>query len=243
MASSEGVHTGSQPAADLEESVSVTTILFGSISTLADTSELQRDAFNRAFTEHGLSWRWDRDDYRATLDSNGGEARIASYAAGRGDDVDAAAVHATKSKLFQESLADSGISPRPGVVDAIAAAKADGGRVGLVTTTSRENIAALLDALGPDLSEDTFDVVVDVSDVDEPKPDPAAYTYALDKLGLSADDAVAVEDNVGGVESAVAAGLVCVAFPNENTAGHDFSAAAEEIDRVDYEELRDLTAS
>ena len=37
-------------------------ILFGSISTVADTSELQREAFNQAFAEHGLDWRWDRDD-------------------------------------------------------------------------------------------------------------------------------------------------------------------------------------
>jgi hypothetical protein len=31
-------------------------ILFGSISTLADTSELQRRAFNEAFSAHGLDW-------------------------------------------------------------------------------------------------------------------------------------------------------------------------------------------
>ena len=32
------------------------TILFGSISTLADTSELQRQAFNDAFKAYGLDW-------------------------------------------------------------------------------------------------------------------------------------------------------------------------------------------
>lgn len=216
------------------------TILFGSISTVADTSELQRDAFNRAFSEHGLAWRWERDDYRATLDSNGGEARIAAYAADRGEDVDAAAVHATKSKLFQEGLGSSGISPREGVVETIAAAKADGARVGLVTTTSRDNIAALLDALAPALDANAFDLVVDASDVDEPKPDPAAYTYALDKLGVDASDVVAIEDNPGGVESADEAGVVVVAFPNQNTEGLDFAAAVEEIDRVDYDYLKTL---
>ena len=35
-------------------------ILFGSISTLADTSELQRRAFNEAFEAHGLDWNWSR---------------------------------------------------------------------------------------------------------------------------------------------------------------------------------------
>ena len=219
------------------------TILFGSISSVADTSELQRDAFNRAFAEHGLSWQWDRDDYRATLGSNGGEARIAAYAAERGEEVDAAAVHATKSRLFQDSLADSGVAPRPGVAETVAAAHADGARVGLVTTTSPENVSALLEALAPSLPEGSFDLVVDVTDVDEPKPDPAAYTLALDKLGVDAGDVVAVEDNPGGVSAADGAGVVVVAFPNENTEGLDFTAAVEEIDRVDYDYLKTLLPS
>ena len=70
-------------------------ILFGPISTISDTSELQRQAFNDAFAEHGLDWNWGLDEYRALLTSNGGAARIADYAAERGDEVDAQAVHAT----------------------------------------------------------------------------------------------------------------------------------------------------
>ena len=42
-------------------------LLLGSISTVADTSELQRQAFNQAFEEHGLDWQWDQDQYRAML--------------------------------------------------------------------------------------------------------------------------------------------------------------------------------
>ena len=214
-------------------------ILFGSISTVADTSELQRAAFNRAFRAHGLAWQWDRDDYRATLDTSGGQARIAEHAASRGETVDAKAVHETKSKIFQESLATSDLSPRPGVVDTIRGAKGDGVTVGLVTTTARENVAALIEALAPDVSLDDFDVVVDVTSVDEPKPDPAAYAFALDRLGEQAGDCVAIEDNVDGVRAATAAGVVCVAFPNENTAGHDFPTS-HHVERLDLDHLRQL---
>ena len=122
-------------------------ILFGSISTLVDTSELQRRAFNEAFAAHGLDWEWSRDDYTAMLGSNGGKQRIADYAARRGDDVDAAAVHETKSKIFRELLADADVEPRPGVVLTVERAKQDGHALGLVTTTSRENVAAVLAAL------------------------------------------------------------------------------------------------
>lgn len=211
-------------------------VLFGSISTLADTSELQREAFNEAFTEHGLDWHWDRSDYQATLTSNGGQNRIADYAAQRNETVDATAVHDTKSKLFQQMLATAAISPRSGVVDTVRGAKESGLKLGLVTTTSRDNIVALLTALGPDLSLDDFDVVVDSASVEESKPDPAAYTFALSRLDEAADQAVAIEDNVGGLTSATAAGVACVAFPNENTAGHDFGGA-EVVEQLDLPSL------
>jgi HAD superfamily hydrolase (TIGR01509 family) len=217
-------------------------LLLGSISTVADTSELQRQAFNQAFAAHGLDWRWDRDDYRAMLSASGGQDRIAAYARSRGQDVDTQAVHETKSKLFRDLLATAGLAPRPGVADTIKAAKDRGWKVGLVTTTSRANVAALLGRLHPQVGDQDFDVIVDSASVGSPKPDPAAYVFALQALNEAPGDCVAVEDNVGGVQAAVAAGVPCVAFPNENTGQHDFSAAAKRVGRLDFAELQALTS-
>lgn len=217
-------------------------ILFGSIGTLADTSELQRAAFNTAFEKHGLDWRWDRDDYLAMLETSGGAQRIADRAEQTGEQVDAAAVHATKSEVFRASLVDSGAAPRPGVVETVRAAKREGVRVALVTTTSPDNVGAVLQALAPDLDAGDFDLVVDTSVVGTVKPDPAAYRHALTTLDERAEGCVAVEDNLGGVQAAVAAGLRVVAFPNANTAGHDFAAATERVASLaDGALLRDVT--
>jgi HAD superfamily hydrolase (TIGR01509 family) len=216
-------------------------LLLGSISTIADTSELQRQAFNQAFAEHGLDWRWDQDEYRAMLSRSGGQARIAEYAQSRGQTVGAKAIHETKSRIFQENLAKGGLTPRAGVVDSIRRVKSDGWKVGLVTTTSPANVAALLGALSPHLGAADFDVIVDSSSVEQPKPDKAAYTFALERLGEVPDGCIAVEDNVGGVRAAVAAGVTCIAFPNENTAGGDFSAAQRQVDRLDPAELLELS--
>lgn len=218
-------------------------LLFGSISTVADTSELQRRAFNEAFAAHGLDWSWDQDDYSAMLGTSGGSDRVKAYAEARGEDVDAAAVHATKSELFQKLLTTEQVSPRPGVVDTIEAAHRDGMKIGLVTTTSPENVAALSAALAGSVDIAGFDVVVDSTTVEQPKPDAAAYSFALRSLGESAADCVAVEDNVGGVLSASSAGVSVVAFPNENTAGHAFEHAAGRVERLDLTELRALSAT
>ena len=217
-------------------------VLFGSISTLADTSELQRDAFNRAFAEHGLAWTWDRAEYIGLLRTSGGRDRIADYAAGLGQQVDADAVHATKSRIFQHSLSTTPPEPRPGVVETVQAATQQGLKVGLVTTTSPANVAVLLSALPPALQVSAFDVIIDRDDVAAPKPDPAAYLVAMERLTESVADCIAVEDNEDGVRSATDAGLVCVAFPNENTADHRFASAHAVVDRIELAELQALGA-
>jgi HAD superfamily hydrolase (TIGR01509 family) len=216
-------------------------LLLGSISTVADTSERQRQAFNQAFEAHGLDWRWDQDQYRAMLSKSGGQARIAEYAQSLGLTVDAKAVHETKSRIFQDSLAKGDLAPRPGVVDAIKGAKSNGWKVGLVTTTSPGNVSALLSALSPQVQAQDFDIIVDASSVAQPKPDRAAYAFALEHLHETPGDCVAVEDNVAGVQAAVAAGVACVAFPNENTAADDFTAARRRVDRLDAVELLEMS--
>lgn len=216
-------------------------IFFGSISTLADTSELQRRAFNEAFEAHGLDWNWSRDDYLSMLDSNGGAQRIADYAEARGDEVDAPVVHATKSQIFQALLGAEPLTVRPGVVETVQEAKRDHRKVGFVTTTSQGNIDALLAALKPHISAEMFDLIVNRDSVKKPKPDAAAYTFALEQLGEDARTAVAIEDNVGGVAAAVAAGVTCIAFPNENTTGGDFSAATETVDHLESGQVLGLS--
>jgi HAD superfamily hydrolase (TIGR01509 family) len=215
-------------------------LLLGSISTIADTSELQRQAFNQAFEAHGLDWRWDQDQYRAMLSKNGGQARIAEYARSQGQTVDAKAVHETKSRIFQSSLTSGEVTPRPGVVDSIKGAKSNGWKVGLVTTTSPGNVSALLGALSPHVKAEDFDIIVDASSVPQPKPDQAAYAFALENLREAPGDCIAVEDNVGGLQAAVAAGVTCVAFPNENTAADDFTGAKRRVERLDTADLLDL---
>lgn len=219
----------------------MTAVLFGSISTLADTSEAQRIAFNDAFAEHGLDWHWEREEYAALLGTAGGKNRVAEYAKSRGEQVDVEAIHQTKSQRFQTLLAD-GVDPRPGVIETMNAAKAAGLKIGFVTTTSTDNVEALLAALraGHDLPD--FDVVLDSGQVDQPKPDPSSYEKALAELGLEATDCVAIEDNIDGLRAAIAAGIACVSFPNSNTTDHIFEGAAAQMETLDLAVLRAVIA-
>jgi HAD superfamily hydrolase (TIGR01509 family) len=217
-------------------------VLFGSIGAVADTSEVQRESFNEAFAEHGLDWTWERDEYREMLKLNGGPNRVHMYATSRGEQVDTAALHATKTRIFREKLAAGGISPRPGVAETIAEAREQGMKLALVTTTSHGNVAALAAALKPAVDIDGFDLVVDAGSVERRKPAPDAYRFALARLDEDAAECVAVEDNVGGVDAAIAADLACVAFPGENNADHDFRRAEQVVQKLSLDELRSALA-
>ncbi|MEM7488581.1 MAG: HAD-IA family hydrolase [Pseudomonadota bacterium] len=198
-------------------------LLLGSIGTLADTSELQREAFNAAFRAHDLPWDWDRETYRDMLREAGGARRIAAQAQAEGREVDAAAIHSTKSRIFQDYLDAGRAEIRPGVIDLIANARASDVPLGFVTTTERANVDRLLAAL--DLDASIFSVVTAREDVDAPKPNPECYLRAAATLGVDPSACIAVEDNADGVRAALAAGTTCYAWPNANTAGHDFEGA------------------
>ncbi len=213
-------------------------IFFGSIGTISDTSELQRQAFNQSFKFHGLDWCWHREEYLAMLENSGGQQRIADYANFTRQTVDAEAIHRSKSGFFQASLAEAHVLPRIGVVKTIQSAKSHGLKLALVTTTSQENISSLLKALHPNIHLTDFDLIVNIDNAKHPKPDKAAYTFALERLGEKSENCIAIEDNLDGVTAAIAAGLDCVAFPGENTAHQDFGKAKYLVNKLDFDTLK-----
>ncbi|HEY7595968.1 MAG TPA: HAD-IA family hydrolase [Actinophytocola sp.] len=64
------------------------------------------------------------------------------------------------------------------------------------------------------------------------KPSPDGYLKAIDALGVRAADALAFEDSPVGVAAAKAAGVRCVAVPNEVTAGLPLDAADQVLDSL-----------
>ena len=199
-------------------------VLFGSVGAVSDTSERQRAAFNRAFDENGLDWQWHQSEYRRMLRTSGGKDRIEAYARARGEAVDAAAIHKTKSALFQADLATNGVELRRGVVQLLCDASATGVSTGFVTTTEAATVSVIGSALDK-AGCAPFDVVTDRTNGFRNKPSGDVYRHALRILGIDAADAIAVEDNKGGVAAAKDAGLFTIGFPGENTAADDLSDA------------------
>lgn len=69
------------------------------------------------------------------------------------------------------------------------------------------------------------------------KPSPQLYHRALADLGVDADEALAFEDSPSGVRAATAAGIRCIAVPNQMTVDLDLSAADLLIDSYENVDL------
>lgn len=214
----------------------VAALIFDVDGTLAETEELHREAFNRAFAGEGLPYRWDQARYRSLLLVTGGRQRLEHFFAEStgltGVQIAelAARLHRAKNGHYAEVMADSPIELRPGVAGLLHQARTTRLKLAIATTTSRVNLEGLARRFPGELDLDGFDAVVCGEDVTALKPDSEVYRTALDRLGLPPGRCIAFEDTQNGVESAVGAGLPVVATPSLYSTGQDFSAATVVLD-------------
>lgn len=207
-------------------------LFLGSIGVLADTSELQRKAFNYAFDRFGLGWDWDWDTYARLLQQPSGRGRIDAFAQARGESdlVDPGAVYAVKQGAFETLAKSARLRARPGVSDLIAAAKASKAKCALVSTTAPRQINITFGIVRSDVRENSFDYIGSGEDVLHPKPAPDCYKLALDHFGLQPQNVLAVEDTPESAEAAMAAGITVIGFPGRAAYGRRFPAGVPVVE-------------
>ena len=187
-------------------------LIFDVDGTLADTEMAHLAAFNHAFAEMGLDWRWDVPLYTRLLSVSGGKERIKAYwqtldsqpkdISGAGMQETIEQLHEIKTAAYEQAVQDGAVQMRAGVLALLSAASAAGLKLAIATTTSPVNIAALLrQAIGPDWKL-YFSVIEDASTAPRKKPDPMVYQQTLTRLGLQAQHCLAFEDSENGLRAA-----------------------------------------
>jgi len=213
--------------------VRIKAIIFDVDGTLADTEEAHRQAFNAAFADHRLDWHWSRPDYARWLAVTGGKERLAAFVdslplpSGERAALKARvpAIHRTKSDHYARLVRAGGVPLRAGIERLLNEAASAGVTLAIASTTTRENIDALLGAHFGEDAAGPFSVIGAGDAVPQKKPAPDIYRLVLRELGESAADCVAVEDSSQGLAAAKRAGLFTVITPSDWTLGEDFSGA------------------
>jgi HAD superfamily hydrolase (TIGR01509 family) len=128
----------------------------------------------------------------------------------------------------------------PGAEALLAGARDAGLETAIVTSNSLVNVQAHLARAG---STHRFDAIICADgDPIRGKPAPTLYLEALERLGLDAGEAIALEDSPNGIAAAHGAGLYCIAVPSEITRGapglQDADRTVGSLAELDPRELR-----
>ena len=187
--------------------------------TLAETErDGHRVAWNTAFETLGVPWRWSVARYGELLSITGGRERLLhdmasqQHAPVQGADrlTLASKLHALKNQCYGKIVASGRIPLRPGVAALMADCRLAELPMAIATTTSRGNVDALMEAHFGTGWEAGFATVLCAEEAPVKKPDPQVYLMALDRLGLAADEVLAIEDSSPGVGACRAAGVPVV---------------------------------
>lgn len=214
-------------------------ILFDVDGTLADTEALgHRPAYNRAFRELGLNFRWGPKLYRKLLKQPGGRERLKYYLqhyqpdlgehaaeASANPDAWVARVHELKSHFFRRYMKRGRVPLRAGIARLMREAFQQGVRLAIVTNASRRTLDPVLKySMGPELSG-IIATIASGEEVARKKPAPDVYQLALQRLEVAPSECVALEDSEMGLEAAAAAAVHTVVTVNSDTLEQDFTEA------------------
>lgn len=185
-------------------------ILFDFDGVLADTEPLHWRCWNEVLAPIGLSVSW--DDYRrhcVGISDRDFLDRLGALGSPPRTVDELWPFYPLKKKLFSERATSGGL-----ISDELKAIlnSLDPARLAVVTSSSRQEIEAILRAEGV---LENFGAAVYGDEVSRLKPDPEPYQTAMRRLGV--DRAIALEDSGPGLESARRAGceVIAVHHPGE----------------------------
>ncbi|TWT79979.1 Phosphorylated carbohydrates phosphatase [Planctomycetes bacterium CA13] len=124
-------------------------------------------------------------------------------------------------ELYGALLVD-GLEPMPGLqhwIDLLTKSKLP---FGLATSSRRLFVDIILERVDWDSA---LAFILSGDDVQHGKPHPEMYLAAAEKMQISPESMLVLEDSGNGCAAAIAAGAQTVAVPNENTVGQSFDGA------------------
>ncbi|MDC3081533.1 HAD-IA family hydrolase [Paracoccaceae bacterium] len=189
-------------------------VFFGSIGTIAETSEIQRRSYNLAFNRLSIDCYWNVANYCEMLKVPGGKDRIRNFTTPNISEEDVDKIHNLKEEIYAELIEQEDIS-RLEFVEVFHHSKASDLKLGLITTTSKKNIDSLSRALEDKVNFSDFDIITTSKDCINPKPNPEIYQNALRKIGVSPNEVIAIEDTQVNLGSSLSANIDSILYPGE----------------------------
>jgi len=174
--------------------------------TLVDTAELHFAAWKALAEEKYLS-PFTRANFKATFGKRNPDIIRQLYGVGFSE-REIAEWGDRKEEHYKAAARQQGVKPLPGVRPLLQNLKNAGFRQAVGSSAPRGNLNLILKLTN---LESFFDTLVSMEDTQRGKPDPQVFLVAAERLNVSPDRCVVVEDALAGVQAAKAGGMKCIA--------------------------------
>ena len=184
-------------------------VIFDMDGTLIASTEADYLAWKKLFAEYGIDLTFEK--YYPLL----GKKSIDVISSGlqlKGDDVQKALDK--KMANYREVVREKGISIIPGAAELIKYCKRKV-PIALATSSRMEKMTMMMEMAG---FIELFNAIVTGGEIYHGKPSPDIFLLTAKKLGIDPADCLVFEDAISGVQSAIAAGMRCIAITTTHTA-------------------------
>jgi len=201
-------------------------VAFDVDGTLVDTNYLHTLAWSRALRDAG---EWAPMNAIHRLVGMGGDQLVPQLLG-----HDSPEATAARPRRYRELMGD--VCVFPGAADLLSALHGGGVTVVLATSSPRDELATLREALGAD---EAIDAQTTADDVEASKPAPDVFVTAMEAASIDPRRALAVGDSVWDVQAARAAGIGCVTVETGGFSQHELSEAGALHVYRDLQEMLD----
>ena len=192
---------------EAKEQPMVSSIIFDMDGTLVDTEVVSQAAWDQALRRAGVE---NPAPIRRSFIGCNVVSNSRTLAGVLGSEERVHEVYKDHDKTFAE-LSRTELVAKPGARETLEALRADGYRMALATSTSREPALARLARFNLDKM---FDAMVCGDEIEHGKPDPEIFLRAAAALDVKPELCVVVEDSLNGVRAGHAAGMHVIMVPD-----------------------------
>ena len=182
-------------------------VIFDMDGVIFDSEQLVLDSWEKVGEKYGIP------DVEKTLTDCIGTSKVKTQeivCERYGKDFDFEKYSKEASFFFHEYVRENGLPVKKGVRELLQYLKEEKIPVGLASSTRLAVVAEELTQAG---LYDYFQIVVGGDQLKRSKPEPDIYLMTCEKMGVSPENAYAVEDSYNGIRAAYSAGMMPIMLP------------------------------
>jgi HAD superfamily hydrolase (TIGR01509 family) len=183
-------------------------VIFDMDGLMFDTEKISFIAWEEA--ARSFNYLIDRDIFEKTVGANLHKTKDI-YMAHFGESFPFDLIVNERIKISDEIIKSKGVPIKKGLLELINYLNAKNIKMAVATSTSRKRA---LDLLNRAQIYDAFDYVLCGDEIKNSKPDPEIFLKVADKLQISPEKCVVLEDSEAGIVAAYDAGMIPIMIPD-----------------------------